>query len=255
MTLRARLTAAFALFAAVPLLVAVVPVSRALSAALGAEYEARREGAARAVEGEYRRLAAQAVSAAREVASDPEVQALAQARARPGFDPAEAARLAPALMRARGLEVLALTGQGAVVLSSGHLPARAGEADRELDAFQEAVPRGQAAPRRLSRATPEGVDLLLALVAWEDVPEDVPGDVPPLRVTAGIALGDELARRLAALTGGDVEVGAAGHPQPLATPHRHERGDAARRPAPPAAPTSPRSSTRAPAPSARRSVA
>ena len=194
----------------------MVPVSRALSTALGAEYEARREGAARAVEGEYRRLAAQAASAAREVAGDPEVLALARARAEPGFDPAEAARLAPALMRARGLEVLALTGQGAVVLSSGHLPARAGEADRELAALHEAVPRGQAAPRQLSRATPEGVDLVLALVAWEDVPDDVPGEAPPLRVTAGIALGDELARRLAALTGGEVEVGAAGHPHPLA---------------------------------------
>ncbi len=86
MMLRYRLTALFALFAALPLLAAVLPVSRALDGALEQEYRARLDGAARAVAGEYRRVAREAAAAAREAARAPEVSELAEERNAPGFE-------------------------------------------------------------------------------------------------------------------------------------------------------------------------
>ena len=212
MTLRAKLTIAFALFAAAPLVAALWPVSRTLSEALDAEYGARLDQAARAVEGEYRRVAADAAAAAREAARSAEVDALTRDRELPGFDPAEAAGRAAAWMQARGLDALAVSDEQGVVLSSGHLPGRAGDADPDLRALFAAAPAGKPLPRPVARATPEGVEVELAAVAWEPVP----GAEPPLRVTAGIALGPRFAERLAALTGGDVEVRAPDASRPLA---------------------------------------
>jgi signal transduction histidine kinase len=212
MTLRAKLTVAFALFAAAPLVAALWPVSRSLSEALDAEYGARLDQAARAVEGEYRRVAAEAAAAAREVARSPEVDALARDRELPGFDPAEAAGRAASWMQARGLDVLAVSDARGVVLSSGHLPGRAGDPDPDLGALFAAAAAGKPLPRPVARATAEGVEVELAAVAWEPVP----GADPPLRVAAGLALGPRFAERLAALTGGEVEVRAPGASRPLA---------------------------------------
>jgi signal transduction histidine kinase len=205
-TLRAKLTLAFALFATAPVVAAVWPVSRALSDALDAEYRARLDHAARAVEGEYRRVAADAAAAAREAATSPEVEALARDRDRPDFDPAEGATRAAGWMQARALDVLALCDADGVVLSSGHLPGRAGDADPDLRAVLAGSPAGRAVPRAVARTTPAGVEAGLAAVAWEPVH----GAGPPLRVVAGVALGARFAERLAALTGGEVEVRAAG---------------------------------------------
>jgi len=217
MRLRAKLTIAFALFAAAPLVAALWPVSRSLSEALDSEYRARLDQAARAVEGEYRRLAADAAAAAREAARSPEVDALARDRELPGFDPAEAASRAPSWMQARGLDVLAVSDAEGVVLTSGHLPGRAGDADPELRTLFEATPAGTPLPRPVARATAEGVESELAAVAWEPVP----GTDPPLRVTAGLALGPSFAERLAALTGGAVEVRTPGSSRPLARAVAH----------------------------------
>ncbi len=212
MTLRAKLTLAFALFAAAPLVAALWPVSRSLSEALDVEYRARLDQAARAVEGEYRRLASDAAAAAREAARSPEVDALARDRGQPGFDPAEAAGRAASWMQARSLDVLAVADAEGVVLSSGHLPGRAGDADPDLRALFAAAPAGRPSPRPVARATAAGVDVELAAVAWEPVP----GADPPLRVAAGIALGARFAERLAALTGGEVAVAAQGSSRPFA---------------------------------------
>ncbi len=116
-------------------------------------------------------------------------------------------------MRARGLDALTLSGEDGRVLSSGQLPARAGDVDPELVELFAAVGPGEAVPRELSRATPEGVEPMLTAAAWSPVP----GASPPLRVTAGLELGASLANRLAALTGGAVEVRTAGRPKTLAS--------------------------------------
>jgi signal transduction histidine kinase len=212
LSLRAKLTIAFTLFAAAPVIAALWPASRALSEALDAEYGTRLDQAARAVEGEYQRLAADAAVAAREVAHSPEVEALARDRAQPAFDEAEVATRATGWMQARGLDVLAVSDAEGVVLSSGHLPGRAGDADPDLRALFAGAPAGWAVPRSVARALPEGVETGLAAIAWEPVP----GAAPPLRVTAGLALGPRFAERLAALTGGAVEVRAPGSSRPLA---------------------------------------
>ncbi|HEU4383813.1 MAG TPA: ATP-binding protein [Anaeromyxobacteraceae bacterium] len=210
MTLRARLTLAFWLFAALPLAAALWPVSRTLSRSLQSEYAARLDGATRAVEGELARLGALAGAAARELARGPELDALARDEAQEKLDPAEVAPRAAGWMAARGLEVLAVADAGARVVSSGHLPGRAGDADPELSALFAAVPPGRAVPWLVSRAGSEGVEPVLALVAWEPVPDS------PLRVAAGLALGPRFAERVAALTGGEVAVLREGEDRPLA---------------------------------------
>jgi two-component system nitrogen regulation sensor histidine kinase NtrY len=217
LSLRARLTLTFALFAALPVTAALWPVSRALSEALEAEYRARLEQAARAVNGEYRRLAEAAAAAAREVAQSPEVDALARDRGLAGSDPADTAARAAPWMRARGLDALVVADAGNVVISSGHLPGRAGDVDPDLRALVETTPAGRAVPREIARATPDGVEPALVAVAWAPVA----GVEPPLRVAAGFALGPRFAERLAALTGGDVVVrpaGAGAHPVAAAAP-------------------------------------
>jgi signal transduction histidine kinase len=203
--LRARLTIAFALFAAAPMLLAVLPLSRALSEGLTAEYAARLDRAALAVQGELRRLGAAAAEAALDVSRGPEVAALARDRAQGALDPAEVARLAAAWMEARGLDVLAVTDARGVVVSSGHLPGRAGDVDPELRSLFASVGPGRAAPRLVPRATAAGVEPALALVAWQPVPSN-----PSLRVAAGVALGPRFAERVAALAGGTVAVRGEG---------------------------------------------
>ncbi len=202
MTLRSKLTLAFAVFAAVPVTAALWPVSRALSQALEAEYGARLDQAARAVQGEYRRVAGEAAAAAQEVARSGEVDALLRDRDLPGFDPADAAERAAGWMRTRGLDALAVTDASARVLASGHLPGRAGDVDPELKALFAGAPPAHGVPREMARATADGVEPGLVAVAWAPVP----GAEPPLRVAAGFALGEEFAERLTALTGGEVVV-------------------------------------------------
>ena len=210
MTLRAKLTVAFALFAAVPMLLPLYWVNRALSDALSTEYGARLESAARAVEGEVHRLSAEAASGARELARSPELEGLARDRVAGQLDVAEAAARAKEWMGARSLDVLAVAEPNGQVVSSGHLPGRAGDVDPELGALFSESPPGAAVARFVSRATPSGVEPVLALVAWEPVAGD-------LRVAAGIALGPSFAERLGALTGGDVTLVDQGTARPLAS--------------------------------------
>jgi signal transduction histidine kinase len=206
MTLRARLSLAFALFAALPLAATLWPVSRALSRALEAEHAARLDGAARAVEGELARLAGQASLAVADLAASPEAEAFAREHGAPGDGvAADEATRAAEWGAARGLAVLAVTEPDGRVVSSAHLPGRAGDVDADLAALYREAPPGAAVPRVLARAGPDGVEPVLAVVAWRDLA----GGPAPLRVVAGTAVGHDLAARLAALTGGAVAVRGA----------------------------------------------
>ena len=204
MTLRARLSLAFALFAALPLAATLWPVSRALSRALEAEHAARLDGAAHAVEGELARLGGQASVAIAELAASPEAEAFVRDHAA-GAAPAEESARAAEWGAARGLGVLAVTDPDGRVISSAHLPGRAGDVDPELAALYGSAPMGRAVARVVSRAGPDGVEPVLALVAWRDLT----AGGTSLRIAGGIALGRELAERLAALTGGAVAVRGA----------------------------------------------
>jgi signal transduction histidine kinase len=202
-TLRARLAVAFALFAAVPLGAALWPVSGALSRALEAEHEARLDAAAKAVEGELARLGEEAALAIADLARSPEAEAFAREHATAAA--ADEAPRAAEWRASRGLDVLAVCDPDGRVLSSGHLPGRAGDVDPELAALLAAAPAGRAVARVVSRSGPEGVEPVLALVAWRELP----GGEAPLRVAGGAALGRERAARLAALTGGAIAIRGA----------------------------------------------
>jgi two-component system nitrogen regulation sensor histidine kinase NtrY len=199
--LRTRLALAFALFAAVPLAAALWPVSHALSGALSTEHAARLDGAARALDGELARLAREAETAVDELASSADAEALARELGTGALAPADAAARAREWMDARGLDVLAVAEPDGRVVSSGHLPGRAGDLDAEVAALL-ATPPLRAAPHRVMRAGPDGVEPVLALVAWAPLPGD------PLRVAGGLALGPERAARLAELTGGAIAIRA-----------------------------------------------
>jgi signal transduction histidine kinase len=203
-SLRARLSIVFALFAAAPIAATLWPVSHALSGALEAEHTARLDGAAHAVEGELARVAAESAAAVSDLAASSEAEAFARQHAA-GADAADEAARAGEWSAARGLPVLAVAERDGRVVSSAHLPGRAGDPDPALAALFAAAPAGIAVPRVVSRAGPEGVEPVLALVAWRDLP----GSPAGLRVAGGIALGRELAARLAALTGGAVAVRGA----------------------------------------------
>jgi signal transduction histidine kinase len=203
-TLRGKLAVAFALFAAVPLAATFWPVSRALSRALEAEHAARLDAAAQALEREIARLGEVAGAAIADLARSPDAEALARAHAAGTADPADETERASAWSAARALPVLAVAEPDGRVLSSAHLPGRAGDVDPELAALFAAAPAGRAVPRVISRAGPEGVLPQVALVAWADVA----AEGAALRVAGGEPLGPDLAARLAALTGGAVAIRA-----------------------------------------------
>jgi len=201
MSLRSRLTLLFALFAALPVAAAMVPLSRALSEALAREYASRLEQASQAVEGEVRRLGAEAATAARELARSAEAEELARQWGDGLLEPADASARGPEWMAARGLDALALVEPRGRVVTSGHLPGRAGDVDPGLRDLLGGAPAGRAATRLLAVATASGVEDLPFAAAWEPL-----GSRPGLRAVAGVALGSRLAERAAALTGGEVTV-------------------------------------------------
>jgi two-component system, NtrC family, nitrogen regulation sensor histidine kinase NtrY len=200
-SLRARLALAFALFAAVPLALALVPVSRALTRALGEEHAARLDAAARAVEGELGRIGGASTAGVRDLAGSPEVDLFLRDREAGLVAPADEAAVAGDWMAARGLDVLALVERDGRVVSSGHLPGRAGDVDADLAGV--AATEGGTVPRLVPRAAPGGVEPVLALLAVE------PAGSGGARLVGGIALGAELAGRLASLTGGAVTIRTA----------------------------------------------
>ena len=106
-------------------------------------------------------------------------------------------------MKARGLDVLTLTTADGLVVTSGHLPGRAGDADPELAPVLQGPP-GVATPRVVTRAGASGPEPVLALVAWAPLPGE-----GQLRLAGGLDLGQDRALRLAALTGGEVTIRTA----------------------------------------------
>ena len=204
MRLRAQLAALLTLFAVVPLAAALVPVARALSRALASEHAARLDAAARALNGELSRLSLEASSRVGELARSPEAEAFARDLASGALPPADAAARGAEWMAARGLDVLAVASPDGLVVTSGHLPGRAGDVNPQLREAL-AAPSGGAAPRVVTRSGVSGPAPALALVAWAAMPGD-----EPLRLAGGLALDEDRARRLAELTGGEISIRGPG---------------------------------------------
>ena len=203
MRLRTQLAALLALFAVVPLAAALLPVEEALSGALASEHAARLDGAARALGGELARLSQEAASRVGELARSPEAEAFARDLGSGSLSAAEAAVRGAEWMQARGLDVLTLADAGGRVITSGHLPGRAGDVDPELAPVLQGPP-AVAAPRVVTRAGPSGPEPVLALVAWAPLPGE-----GQLRLAGGLDLGQDRALRLAALTNGEVTIRGA----------------------------------------------
>jgi len=209
-TLRARLSLWFALFAALPLLAVFAPLSLVLRQSLERDHASRLEAASRSIEEELDRLGAASADGVRDLAARSETAALARDLADGLVSPPDAAARVAEWGAARGLEVLALCEPGGRVVASAHLPGRAGDVDAALARILEAGPPGRAAAALIDRAGDGELERVPALVAWEPVAGT------DFLVVGGTALGPATAERLAALSGGTVTLRLAGASSPFA---------------------------------------
>lgn len=209
MTLRARLSLWFALFAALPLLAVSVPVTVVLRQSLERDHAARLEAAARAVEGEVGRTAAAAAEGVRDLAARPEAAALARDLAEGLLAPPDAAARLGEWGAARGLDVLSLCEAGGRVVASAHLPGRAGDVDASLAQLLAGAPPGRAAPLLVARSGDGELERSPALVAWAPVPGTA------LTIAGGVTLGPAALARLASLSGGAVALREGGPSGPV----------------------------------------
>jgi len=199
-TLRARLTGWLALFAALPLLAVLAPVSFILRQSLEREQAARLETAIRAVEGELQRLASAAAAGTAELSALPDAIELARALSAGDASPPEASEALATWGQARGLDVVWLAEAGGRVAAAAHLPGRAGDVDAALTGLLASAPAGTAMPIRLERAGDGELTLAVALTAWQPIGAE------GLRVAGGVALSAGVVARLAQLAGGDALV-------------------------------------------------
>ena len=128
MRLRTRLAMLFGLLALAPLVIIIPFASRNLHRTLMNELEARSDTASSAAREELARTAEAVQRSMAELAST-----------LPFEDPARASSAGP-LMKRHGLNVLTVLTDKGVTLSSGHLPARAGDVDSELYALARREP-------------------------------------------------------------------------------------------------------------------
>ncbi|NVJ21089.1 MULTISPECIES: ATP-binding protein [Myxococcus] len=228
MRLRTRLALAFALLALVPLAVVVLPTLSRLRDTLTRELDARMQAATTSAQESLERTATTARRAVEELVDSAAMEDLArEARERPTR--AIQAGTAEALMKTRGLTVLALFDRSGTVLSSGHLPARRGDPDPVLFAVtRETSPKP--VPVRVEVRTPSGLRQMPALVTARPV------DYGDLRLWAvgGVLLDDSLAQHLARLTqaqvslvSGDTELAKAGTALPPTVVRELPLGEAA----------------------------
>jgi two-component system, NtrC family, nitrogen regulation sensor histidine kinase NtrY len=178
-------------------LVVVVPLSlRSLSGLLTSQHEARVAQVMRIAAGERQRIENDVQRALDELQSS---EALALAvRAITEDDPEAITHAAENLMVPRGLQVLSLLDSDARTISSGHLPARRGEANDELGALVKLKSRAfEVVSVQIS--TPTGLASVPAAVSFRKVG-------PHLFLAGGLLLDARRAQELAQLTLARVEI-------------------------------------------------
>jgi two-component system, NtrC family, nitrogen regulation sensor histidine kinase NtrY len=200
--MRLRWTIALAFIALALLQVAVVvPLAlRNLSRLLAAQQEARVDQMMVAVEAEAARVRDDVRAAMDELAQSQALEDVAKDAAKVP-PPSHVTTAAQALMKPRGLDVLALLDDEGRTLSSGHLPARLGEPDDPLFAVTRLQGR-QVVPRSVELSSSSGLVQAPAIVTARAI------DYGDRRVWAvgGVLLDEARARSLARLTGARVEV-------------------------------------------------
>ena len=141
----------------------------------------------------------------RDLAGRPEAAALAVDLEEGLASPPDAAQTVSGWGRARGLDVLSLCEPDGRVVASAHLPGRAGDVDPAAAALLAEAPAGVARAQLVERASADGLERAVAVVAW--APVGAAG-----RIMGGVAIGPEALQRLAGLTGGSVALrdGAGG---------------------------------------------
>jgi signal transduction histidine kinase len=200
--MRLRWTIALAFIALALLQVAVVvPLAlRNLSRLLAAQQEARVDQMMVAVEAEAARVRDDVRAAMDELAQSQALEDVAKDAAKVP-PPSHVTTAAQALMKPRGLDVLALLDDEGRTLSSGHLPARLGEPDDPLFAVTRLQGR-QVVPRSVELSSSSGLVQAPAIVTARAI------DYGDRRVWAvgGVLLDEARSRSLARLTGARVEV-------------------------------------------------
>jgi signal transduction histidine kinase len=200
--MRLRWTIALAFIALALLQVAVVvPLAlRNLSRLLAAQQEARVDQMMVAVEAEAARVRDDVRASMDELAQSQALEDVAKDAAKVP-PPSHVTTAAQALMKPRGLDVLALLDDEGRTLSSGHLPARLGEPDDPLFAVTRLQGR-QVVPRSVELSSSSGLVQAPAIVTARAI------DYGDRRVWAvgGVLLDEARARSLARLTGARVEV-------------------------------------------------
>ncbi len=200
MKLSRKLALFFAGVAAIPVLVASPLVLRAVSDAFEDESARRLEAAARALERE-REATEREVAAALEALAGSDAVAAVLADAAGGGELASHVQVAERLLAAGGLDVLAILDERGVVVSSGHLPARAGDPDPDARALAERRP-GRPVGRFVEVRTPDGIARRLAVVAARPVARGR----ARVYLVAGRTLGPAFAARLAEATSASIEL-------------------------------------------------
>ncbi|HEY3445165.1 MAG TPA: ATP-binding protein [Myxococcales bacterium] len=191
-----------ALVSAIPFVVALPRVVFEIRGKLDEELDKRLTGAQLAAHAELVRLGIEAERAVKDLAVHPDVEDIAHSLDKEGYERASLVPLGQQLMKVSGLDVLELLDAQGRILTSGHLPARAGDEDAASLKLGGAAP-GKATPRRIEvkRADDAIGPALCVLVA-----RPVDYGTTRIWVVGGKLVGEEFAGQLARLTGAAVSV-------------------------------------------------
>jgi two-component system nitrogen regulation sensor histidine kinase NtrY len=184
-----------------PFLVALPWALAQLQQVFDGELDARLVGASRAAQAAVVDLGAQVERAVKELAGEQAIEEVARTLHSGEGDRAAIMALGERLMALSGLDALELLDAEGRILTSGHLPARAGDPDRAALELGRTRP-GKAAPMRVEVKAPDGLAPALAMLAARPV------DYGRQRVyvVGGRLIGADWARQLAELTGAAVAV-------------------------------------------------
>jgi nitrogen fixation/metabolism regulation signal transduction histidine kinase len=206
MRLRTRLALAFAAVAALPVLILSVPTRALLSQTLEDALEQRLDRASHAAQLSLDEASREADRAAQDLARAEPLEQLAQDTAQGLTEPVQVLPLGEKLMVSRGVDVLEVLDAQGRVLTSGHLPARAGDPDPAGLALALQPPGPQV--MRVEIRAEGGIQPVLAMVSARPIESGG----ARLYVLAGRQLGPAFAQKVADLTGAEVEVTGPGLP-------------------------------------------
>ncbi|MGI5864739.1 MAG: sensor histidine kinase [Myxococcales bacterium] len=184
-----------------PFVVAMPWALQEVQSAFDRELDGRLDGAERSARAALGELEAQVQRAVRDLAMDPAVEDIARSVHTGHLDRAELVPAGERLMVLAGLDALEILDSEGRILTSGHLPARAGDPDPAALELASARPQ-RSAPSRIEVRAPTGIAPALAILAARPV------DYGSSRIyiLGGRIVGEAWARRLSELTGVEVSV-------------------------------------------------